>query len=194
MEVLELGCALGHLTTKLAEVSGNVTALDRSQVMISCAKQENSSENASYICTEFLDYSHDTPFDMVVSGMAMHLVEDFEALCRMVHTSLRDGGTFIFSQRHPIRTCNPVGERGQGASPTSWLVSDYFSVGERHYTWLNSNVICYHRPIGNIISTLTNIGFQIVEIVEPRPTIDHKSSRITEHSNVPSLLLLHCKK
>lgn len=191
--VLELGCATGHLTRKLARMCGRVVGIDRSLVMISRAKVDANCDNIRFTCSEFAEYTPNNPVDMVVSGMTMHLVADFETLCRAVYSVLRPGGTFIFSQRHPIRTCNPCGEYHLSKEP-SWSVADYFRSEEKRYEWLGTEVSCFHRPIEEITKTLTNAGFRIVEFVEPQPTTTEQTKRVIENSNIPSVLMLHCEK
>ena len=191
--VLELGCATGHLTKGLASLCNQVVGIDRSHLMISRAQKETHRDNILYICSEFTEYAPAAPVDMVVSGMSMHLVADFELLCRAVYSTLKPGGTFLFSQRHPIRTCNPCGEGFQNQSP-SWTVADYFSSEEKKYIWLGTEVTFFHRTLEEIFAVLTNTGFRIVELVEPRPAATEQTKRVIEHSNVPSVLMLLCEK
>lgn len=46
----------------------------------------------------------DNKFDVIVSSLAIHYVEDFCKLCSDVSSLLNEGGYFIFSQEHPIGT------------------------------------------------------------------------------------------
>lgn len=44
------------------------------------------------------------PFDLWVSSLAVHYIEDFDTLLRQIHRLLTPGGTFVFSQEHPFTT------------------------------------------------------------------------------------------
>lgn len=41
-------------------------------------------------------------FDIVVSSLAFHYVEDFEGVVRDIHNMLDTEGIFIFSQENPV--------------------------------------------------------------------------------------------
>ena len=44
----------------------------------------------------------DQKFDLVVSSLAIHYIEDYDTLCKKVYNLLNDGGEFIFSHGHPM--------------------------------------------------------------------------------------------
>ena len=140
-----------------------------------------------------MDFVPDRQFDAVVSGMMMHLVEDFGKVAQSAHRTLDAGGSFLFSQRHPLRTSNPCGDNKSLNSP-SWAVSDYFRTGRRDYEWLDTSVMCFHRSIEEILGTLLNLGFSVVEVAEPQPAMPLASRRISENLSSPSVLLVHVRK
>lgn len=190
---LELGCANGALTAHLARYSGNITAVDRSKIMIDIAISENKNQNVEFICSSFEDLYHNNLFDLVVSGMTMHLIKDFRLISRLSFEWLNQGGYFLFSQRHPIRTAFPSGE-GKIMNKHSWSVLDYFDSGYRSYTWLGRKVECYHRSISEITEALISSGFSIADISEPTPQLIFNTERASENRSVPSTILFLCKK
>lgn len=190
---LEFGCATGMLTSRLLECCESVVAVDRSAHMIEQAKSRVVDHRVSFLCADFQDFRAPHLFDVVVSGMAMHLVPDLSEVVATAYSCLRDGGKFIFTQRHPIRTANPKGEQTLDGK-ASWSVSDYFSSGRRDYDWLGTPVNCYHRSIEQIVSECRHVGFRIEEVAEPQPQTDTKSARVTENFSSPSVLLIHATK
>jgi hypothetical protein len=130
---------------------------------------------------------------MVVSGMAMHLVTDLDHVSRLVFSWLKPGGSFLFTQRHPIRTANPEGDETE-TMPPSWAVSSYFQVGRRTYQWLGSEVEYYHRTISDIVSAVTGAGFELVEVDEPVPVCHEETKRTMENRSSPAVLLVHGTK
>lgn len=191
--IVELGCGTGGLTSELANLCSNVVSVDQSPAMITQASSEVTEAKVNLVCKSFEDFKPaDTP-DVVVSGMAMHLVADLSKLCRLVYDWLEPGGVFLFSQRHPIRTANPTGDEDAALQP-SWTVSDYFDVGSKTYRWLGYDVRYYHRTISEIISTVIDAGFVLLEAAEPQ-TVEHlHTDRAMENRNSPSVLLVCCKK
>jgi SAM-dependent methyltransferase len=161
--------------------------------MIKAASARIVDRRVSFLCTDFQDFRAPDRFDAVVSGMAMHLVPDLSKVAEVAYANLRDGGRFIFTQRHPMRTVNPNGE-GFVDGRSSWVVSDYFSEGSRHYEWLDTPVTCYHRTIDQIVSSCRQVGFFIEEVAEPQPQTDAVSVRIAENLSSPSVLLIHLRR
>ena len=47
----------------------------------------------------------DKKFDLVVSSLAIHYIEDYDGLCKKVFNILNEGGEFIFSYGHPMDSC-----------------------------------------------------------------------------------------
>ncbi len=190
---IELGCGTGGLTAALANYCTSVVSVDQSPLMLERAAAEVIGKNVQFVCSSFEQFEPTSKADVVVSGMAMHLVSDLSHLCRLVHTWLEPGGTFMFSQRHPIRTACPTGDGGSPAVP-SWTVSQYFDTGSRTYDWLGFEVRYVHRTVSDIVSCAISSGFTLQELVEPEPAYHLSTTRDAENRSTPSVLLLVCKK
>lgn len=132
-------------------------------------------------------------FNCVVSGLALHLVEYFDALAAKVFRWLCKGGHFVFSVRHPIRTALPTGACRTDGRP-GWAVSGYYDVGLRSYSWLGQEVTYYHRSIEQYFHSLSMCGFEICDIREPHPVGLGQSAKAQENSNVPAVILFLCRK
>lgn len=191
--VLELGCANGILTNSISRFCNHVVAVDKSEFLIEIARNNNESANIDFLCDDFKDIDESFQFDLVASGMTMHLIEDFKSLSEKVFNLLMQDGYFIFSQRHPIRTSFPSGE-GSVEGYHSWSVMNYFDNGVRHYKWLDRNVKCYHRSFSEITKILIETGFEILEISEPTPKSEKITDRIRENNSIPAVIMFLCKK
>lgn len=190
---MELGCATGALTASLAELCGSVTAVDGSDAMLERAKAYCLAKNVTFVKSRFEDLRPTGDFDLVVSSMSLHLVEDFSTIASLVFGCLAPGGRFIFSQRHPIRTAHPTGEIAVG-DRSGWVVLDYFDVGRRSYNWLGYEVTYFLRTVSDLITGLISAGFTLRGLTEPTPTYSELTKRTVENLNSPSVLLIEAEK
>ena len=93
MKVLDFGAGTGLIAARIAERVGRVVAADTSPAML--AKLEAKAELAGKVETACRDILHDPldeKFDLIVSAMAMHHVEDTAALLRGFAEHLADSG------------------------------------------------------------------------------------------------------
>jgi 2-polyprenyl-3-methyl-5-hydroxy-6-metoxy-1,4-benzoquinol methylase len=102
VDVLDVGCGLGQLTTALASGKREVTGVDLSPEMIARAQQRSpASLRVSFLCCDFLEHDFESKrFDCVVSAATLHHVPEDIAVPRMV-TLLRPGGRLVI---HDLRT------------------------------------------------------------------------------------------
>ena len=107
--VLDVGCGLGRLTSKLASHTREVTGVDLSPEMI--ARAQNTAGTASrvrFLCGDFLERDFaGQQFDCVLSAAMLHHIPENVAVPRMVEL-LRPGGRLVI---HDIRSDVGVGER-----------------------------------------------------------------------------------
>lgn len=50
-----------------------------------------------------------------------------------------------------------------------WPVDNYFYEGIRETNFLGEGVLKYHRTITTYVNSLIQSGFEIIEIIEPKP-------------------------
>jgi 2-polyprenyl-3-methyl-5-hydroxy-6-metoxy-1,4-benzoquinol methylase len=111
----------------------------------------------------------DERFDIVVSSLAFHYVEDFEGVVSNIYNMLDTEGIYIFSQENPLCTCHSGGNRwtrDEQGNKIHLNLSDYGIEGERESVWFVDNVKKYHRTFSTIINTLINAGFFIAKSKE----------------------------
>jgi SAM-dependent methyltransferase len=106
IEVLDLGCGFGDLA-RFARRQGarHVTAVDISTRMLAVARAATVDGQIEYIeaAIETFDMGVGA-FDLVVSSLALHYVENYGAVVEAVARALRPGSRFVFSVEHPIAT------------------------------------------------------------------------------------------
>src|SRR6266403_1274212 len=110
LRVLELGCGTGNLSLRLAKTfpRAELTLVDGSVEMISLVRscidelRSDSSSRISYVDARFevLDLPPRS-FDLVVSSISLHHVEDKAALYQRIRALVPAGGRFSFD--HQIR-------------------------------------------------------------------------------------------
>ena len=171
--MLDLGCGYGwHCIYALEHGAAAVTGVDISEKMLAVARKETGAGNVSYIhaAMEDVDFP-DGSFDVVLSSLALHYVEDYVGVVQNVHRMLRPGGVFLFSCEHPVFTAegsqdwtyNPDG------SIAHFPVDNYYYEGRRTARFLGEEVTKYHRTLTTYLMGLLQNGFAITAVAEPMP-------------------------
>jgi SAM-dependent methyltransferase len=171
--VLDLGCGFGwHCRYAREQKASKVVGVDISEKMLQRAREMTNDPYISYIRMpiEDINFSKEQ-FDVVISSLALHYVESFEAVCQKVFTCLKTGGAFVFSVEHPIFTCRKEQDwyYDDHGNRLHWPVDHYHSEGMRKTAFLTENVIKYHRTVSTYINDLIRSGFNIRAVKEPVP-------------------------
>ncbi len=170
--ILDLGCGAGELCRRLAALDARqVTGVDISANMIELARKDIP-EGVTYLnqAMEDVEFSPET-FDLVVSSLAFHYIEDLQALFQKIYRWLKPSGILLFSNEHPVATCSQGFHHGwikdASGNAICWPVDCYHQEGKRESHWFVEGVIKYHRTVSTIINTLINNGFTIKAVCEP---------------------------
>ena len=92
MHVMDFGAGTGLVTAQMADQVGKVTAVDVSQSMLDqLVAKEHLELKVDAVCQNILELPLNTKFDLIVSAMAMHHVEDINALVRSFAEHLKPG-------------------------------------------------------------------------------------------------------
>ncbi|WP_163102117.1 class I SAM-dependent DNA methyltransferase [Peribacillus alkalitolerans] len=134
-------------------------------------------------------------YDLVVSRMALHYLEDLSPVFNQVFKSLGKSGHFIFSVQHPLLTSS-LEKATDSSKRTNWIVDDYFNSGERIEPWIDKEVVKYHRTIEDYYRLLKNAGFQIEDLRECSPIKTHFKSEdeYLRRKRIPLFLIFSCSK
>ena len=168
--ILDIGCGAGALAKYCVDNGASkVVGVDISNKMIQKAKNENHHEKIEYICTpiEDLELSNQT-FDIIVSSLAIHYVEDYPKLIENVRDLLTVNGEFIFSTEHPVSTArrqltrtSKNWIRDEEGNRLHWAIDHYHEEGKREFHWLVDGVVMYHRTFSTLINTIIEKGLRI---------------------------------
>ncbi|MBG9987309.1 class I SAM-dependent methyltransferase [Facklamia sp. DSM 111018] len=199
--ILDLGCGFGDHCKKFVDKGAKkVVGIDISKKMLEIASKENSSSKISYLNMpiESIETLNEE-FDIVISSLAFHYVEDYGKLIKDIFSLLNEDGYLIFSQEHPLNTCHSAGNRwtkNQNGEKIYANLSNYGIEGERECVWFVDHVKKYHRTFSSIITTLIEGGFTIEKILEPLPdeAIIQRYPENYDLFHKPDFLIIKTKK
>ena len=167
--------------------------------MLKTAAGKNRFGNVKFRRTaiEDIDFAENS-FDVVISSLALHYVEDFAAICRKVAQILPAGGRFVFSVEHPVFTAQGKQDwcYDKKGNKKHWPVDNYFFEGKREAVFLGEKITKHHRTLTTYIRGLTSADFRLTALVEPKPPAEMLQS-ITEMRDElrrPMMLLVSAAK
>jgi SAM-dependent methyltransferase len=163
-DVLDAGCAAGEHAAWLVEHGARLVALDASEAMVRLARQRLG-DRARVLQADLaqpLPFAS-ASFDVVLSSLTLHYLEDWSAPLREIARVLRPRGRLVFSTHHPFMMPDTV--------------RDYHAVqlveeGWRAFADEPVPVRFYHRPLQRIVGDVLAAGFVVRAVVEPQPTLE----------------------
>ena len=171
--VLDLGCGYGWHCLYAAEHGAKyVLGTDISEKMLSAAAERNGHEKIEYRRSAMEDLAFDEgTFDVVISSLAFHYVKDFETVAANISRWLVPGGRLVFSAEHPVFTSYGTQDwyYDEGGNILHFPVDHYYEEGERDAVFLGEHVTKYHRTLTTYLNTLLQNGFDLKDIIEPKP-------------------------
>jgi len=199
--VLDLGCGVGQLAFHLAQAgAAEVLGVDVSERMLELAGSERAHPRVTYLraAIENLAFPPER-FELVVSSLALHYVEDYSALLRSVASWLVSGGLLVYSTEHPVYTARDPADGwvldGQGKR-LHWALDDYAEEGLREQRWFVEGVQKYHRTLASLLNGLIEAGFSIERVLEPVPSAEMLQRRpeFIDERRRPPFLLVRARK
>ena len=199
--ILDLGCGFGEHCKMFVQMGAeSIIGIDISEKMLAVAKGENADPKITYLRLPIEEInSLPGTFDLIVSSLAFHYVEDFEGTVKSIYEKLSHGGRFIYSQEHPLVTSHTHGDRwtrDENGEKLHVNIANYGVEGERSTRWFIDGIKIYHRTFASIVNTLVKAGFMIEEMIEPMPTPELLLS-YPEHRDLlhkPDFLLIKARK
>ncbi|GAB3538013.1 class I SAM-dependent methyltransferase [Pontibacter brevis] len=163
--ILDAACGPGkYAEILISQGAAGVTGFDISPKMIALAKARNKASGTFFVhdLTKPLEMLDDASFDIVLCALAMHYVEDWTLTIREFCRVLKPEGLLVLSVEHPFFEFN------------FFQSTKYFEVEPVKCTWTSFGkpieVNSYRRPLSACILPLTDNGFYIDKLIEPRPT------------------------
>jgi len=199
--VLDLGCGYGDNCIEAVKMGASyVVGIDISKRMLEIANKENRYKNVSFLQMSMNNLSElNRKFDIVLSSLAVHYIEDFDKLLHNINRLLNDNGMFVYSQEHPFTTAlkkEDYWSRDDKGDILHYNLTDYSLPGERRTAWIVDEVVKYHRSFSSIINSIITCGFIIEKILEPLPDagIMNLYPAYKKYYHKPDFLLIKAKK
>ena len=202
LSILDLGCGAGGHDRKLIEMGAkSVVGIDLSSNMIHEAIKNTKSNKIKYKVMSMNDIDQlEEKFDLVISSLAIHYVEDYDGLCKKVYNILNDGGRFVFSYGHPMDSCAILKDYADNFVMINdkkyFLISDYNNEGKRISHWFVDGVETYHRNLSHFVNGLIDAGFQLEHMAESYATdeIVKLKPKYIEQNDHSYYVYFKCKK
>lgn len=171
--LLDLGCGYGwHCRFAKEQGASRILGIDLSRKMIEEAQKRNGGSEITYRVCGIDEYEYpEKEWDCVISNLALHYVEDLEAVFQKVYGTLKSGGIFLFNIEHPVFTSG-IGQDWLYAANGEiqcWPIDHYFVSGKRHTNFLGCDVVKYHHTLTQILTGLLNNGFSLEAVEEAKP-------------------------
>lgn len=196
-DILDLGCGDARYGKELlGRKSRSYHGIEGSENMFALAVEnlKNTEASIEYFDIERYDYPKEK-YDLIVSRLVFHYVQDLEGLFIKLHGCLKAGGELIFSAEHPVITsCNEAYHGKQRRE--KWIVDNYFASGERVNYWIGKNVVKYHRTIEEYFQMIQNAGFEVLALRESKPDGKYfeRQEEYERRMKIPLFILFKLRK
>jgi SAM-dependent methyltransferase len=168
--ILDLGCGDGRLGRNVLDRgAASYFGVDGSPKMVALAKENLLGSAAQVVREDIRAWTYPLEaFEVVLSRLALHYIEDLDGVLREIRGCLIPGGRFIFSVEHPVLTsCDKA--LPPGTIRQDWIVDNYFNTGHRATRWMGELVVKYHRTVEDYFVSLQKAGFVIEQLREGKP-------------------------
>lgn len=197
--VLDLGCGYGwHCIYAAQNGAQNVIGIDISEKMLNVAQTKNNDPVIEYRKAAMEDLVFpESHFDVIISSLAFHYIQDFKELAVNISHWMKPGGTLVFSVEHPVFTAYGTQDwyYDELGEILHFPVDNYYYEGKREAVFLGEPVIKYHRTLITYLNTLLNNGLVIEHIVEPQPPQDMlEEPGMRDEMRRPMMLLVSARK
>lgn len=185
--ILDAACGPGKYAETLISKGAQVTGFDLSQRMIHFAKERNPDKGHFFVhdLSEPLVMLEDETFDCVLCALALHYIRDWTLTIQEFHRVIKPNGILIISIEHPFFEYN------------YYEPDNYFATEAVSCMWNGFGqaikVHSYRRSLGECIRPLTDNGFNIDQILEPKPTQEFEKQdpkHFEELNKFPAFLCL----
>lgn len=193
LRVVDLGCgdaAIGRVL--LGAGCRRYVGVDGSANMVRAARSTLEGTSGEVVQGDIEDFeSPPDTFDLVISRLALHYIENLDAVLEACRACLAPGGRILFTVVHPIVTSHDARASTEELR-TTWVVDDYFLGGPREQDWLGGSVVWHHRTIEDYVAELGRTGFALTALRECPPQRERctNAEEYARRSRVPLFLLL----
>ncbi|WP_323703163.1 class I SAM-dependent DNA methyltransferase [Mammaliicoccus sp. Dog046] len=198
--VLDIGCGMGNLINDMLTFNpSHITGVEQSENMIRACRDNVHSQSVSLIHNDFMAFHTDYKYDVIVSSLVFHYIEDFNKCCQKLNNLLNNDGTLLFTMEHPIQTATKHPDvRIEDETGVYLRMEHYFDESERSATWLGTSVSKYHHTISTIINSLIANGLEIMHVQDLGQSKEvfenYDENRIHTLKQYPPFILIKSKK
>lgn len=190
--VLDAGCGPGVYSEWLLGRGAEVVAVDASSKMVALARRRlgGAVDVRQADLGKPLDFLADSFFDVVLSPLVLEYVEDWRGPFAEFYRVLRPGGHFIFSVTHPLSDYLYF-------KSLNYYETELVGCEWRGFEQVKVHMPSFRRPLGAMLNPLTEVGFRLESIIEPRPTEEFKEAdpkHYEELSRLPCFLCVRARK
>lgn len=190
-QILDAACGPGKYAEILMSKGATVTGFDLSPKMIELAIERNKSQGVFFVHDLSMPFEmlETASFDIVLCALALHYVQDWTLTIKEFHRVLKPNGILVISIEHPFFEFN------------YFKSTHYFEVEHVNCIWKGFGkpveVNSFRRPLSECLLPLTNNGFYIDKLIEPKPTkeFEHFDPRhFKELNEFPSFMCIRAVK
>ncbi len=189
--ILDAACGPGKYAEILISQGAHLTGFDVSPRMIEFAKKRNNNLGDFFVhdFTQPLEMLDNQSFDIVLCALAMHYAEDWTLTIQEFCRVLKPQGLLIISIEHPFFEFNYFKSK------------HYFDIEPVKCMWSSFGkpieVNSHRRPLHECIAPLTENGFYIDKLVEPKPVAEfekYDAKHFKELNEFPSFMCIRAVK
>jgi len=189
--ILDAACGPGKYAEILINKGAMVKGFDISPKMIDLSIERNSNKGEFFVhdLSQPIDKIESNSCDIVLCALALHYIEDWTLTIKEFYRVLKTAGMLVISIEHPFYEFN------------FFKSKKYFEVENVKCTWKGFGkpveVHSFRRPLNECISPLTDNGFYIDKIIEPKPTQEFKrfdEKHFKELNEFPAFLCIRAMK
>jgi ubiquinone/menaquinone biosynthesis C-methylase UbiE len=164
--ILDAACGPGKYAEILIGKGAIVKGFDISPKMVELAIIRNKDKGEFFVhdFSNSFDRVKDSSCDIVLCALALHYIQDWTFTIKEFYRVLKSNGILVISIEHPFYDYN------------FFKSKTYFKVEIVKCIWKGFGrpveVNSFRRPLNECISPITDNGFYIDKLVEPKPTIE----------------------
>ncbi len=186
--ILDAGCGTGVYLEWLIQQGANTFGFDASEKMLEFAKNRvgNKAKIFKGIFEDEFSFLENNFFDGIISALAITYVENLEELFQKFNKLLKKDGWFIFSTEHPF------------FSYDYFDIENYFETKKVQTDWTGFDEVVtmtsYYHSLSTITEALSNSGFVIERLIEPKPTREFEKADKKRYDNLMKFPVFICFK
>jgi ubiquinone/menaquinone biosynthesis C-methylase UbiE len=197
-KILDIGCGNGHLCRHLKNGGANVVGVDSSENMISECQMYSDDIEYAVMNAECLAFKKNE-FDCCIFNNSIQDIEKYEQALIEAYRILNNLGKLIVITRHPcfhpaddnlgwyIKTENANFMNGKGLTNLLYekrnfhgihfVMDNYFDESVHMRNWYGKDTYSFRRTLQEYYKAITESGFFICSIIEPKPIDNYKSEQ-----------------